>query len=346
MSDLRKGYDPKFLGGGVEVPMPNVSLELEDDVLDRQELRDGRVADYIHYSIVMSRSSRQAYFSAANLDQSEFKRVSGRRWFIDSRIGGENQIGPEAYSRNVWDRGHLTRRTAITWGDNDYIAKRASNDSCSYANASLQHENFNQDEWRVPEEVVRHFDRDKNDRLCVFTGPVFSETDRWYTRRGMDGAVRIPSGFWKLVAYISKVTDELECQCYVMYQDALFLRDKRGRWDNDIQPVNYQVTVTEVERLTGLEFSQALFDRNPLRFFPRENENIGPEGFATPRSTDARELDNGVAFVRDDIERFGLEAPSRKRELSAAEFEQLINETEEDLAERQATRPGDQAETQ
>ncbi|WP_369334495.1 DNA/RNA non-specific endonuclease, partial [Candidatus Thiosymbion oneisti] len=103
-------------------------------------------------------------------------------------MGLNNQVGPAAYKRNPWDRGHLTRRTAVTWGSK-YEAKRASNDSCSYANASMQHENFNQDEWRVPERIVQHLEKDKNGRITIFTGPVFTQTDRWYPRRTLQQKV-------------------------------------------------------------------------------------------------------------------------------------------------------------
>ena len=328
MSELRKGYNALFLDDGVEVPMPTVGLEQSDDIVRREGLREGHIADYVHYSVVMSKSNRQAFFSAANLDQGALKRVSGRRWFVDSRLGGENQVGPEAYTRNVWDRGHLTRRTAVTWGETSYEAKRASNDSCSYANASFQHENFNQDEWRVPEEVVHHFERDLNDRLCVFTGPVFTEIDRWYTRASDEPPVRIPSGFWKVIAYIGRDTRELECQSYVMYQDDLFMRDKRGR--HSIQSRNYQVTVTEIERLTGLEFPEELYARNPLFFNPREGVNDGPEGFEVPPSTSTEDLANGVVFSREDLETGNF--AERRRTLSAEEFEIAVNGTRADLS--------------
>ena len=319
MSDLRKGYDENFLGEGVTAPMPGVGLELEDDVLRKDELRDGYIADYIHYSVVMSKSNKQALFSAANLDQSAFKTVQGRDWFLDPRVGVENQVGPEAYSNNPWDRGHLTRRTAVTWGTT-FIAKRASNDSCSYSNSSMQHENFNQDEWRVPETIVEHFDQDKNNRLCVFTGPVFTQTDRWYTRRGVGDGVRIPSAFWKVVAYIGAESGKLECQAYVMYQDDLFLADKRGR--TTIESQNYQVTITEIEQLTGLEFPEAMFDRNPLFFFPRAGVNTGPEAFVAPRSTSAEELARKVVFSREDAD--SSEFMARKRVIDLDEFDDFI----------------------
>ena len=260
----------------------------------------------------MSISNRQALVSAANVDQEGIKSVKGRNWFVDSRIGYEFQVGPEAYKRNDWDRGHLTRRTAVTWGSK-YEAKRASNDSCSYANASMQHKNFNQDEWRLPEEKVRSFDKDRNNKLCVFTGPIFTETDRWYTRRSLQQRVRIPGGFWKVIAYIDKESDELACQAYVMYQDEKFLEDKSGR--KNVQLKNHQVTVTEVERLTALEFDEALYDANPLYFHPRPEENIkGVEGFAI--------AETGIIFSREDADKI---EKGKKREFDEKEFEEIMS---------------------
>ncbi len=313
----RDGYDPDFLGNGYHLPLPEVSLELDDDLVRTD---DGEhVFDYVHYSVVMSKFNRQAFFSAANFDQANYRSVTGRNWFVDQRIGAENQIGPLAYERNPWDRGHLTKRTAITWGASDYVAKRASNDSCSYANASMQHENFNQDEWRAPEKVVRHFKRDKNDRLSVFTGPIFTETDRYYTKPGI-APVRIPSGFFKVIAYIDKDTDELASQAYVMYQDPPLLRDDDGTRDSNFDVSNYQVAVTVVERLTGIEFPEPLYETNPLRFHARENENSGPERFRAPRSSNPEELATDVVRTRADVERLA----DRYHELKMEDFESLM----------------------
>lgn len=296
-NDLRTGYNENFLGDDFTVPMPKFNLELQDDILKREELRDEYIADYIHYSIVMSRSNKQAVYSAANVDQKEEQKAKGRRWFVDPRIGADNQIGPVAYKNNPWDRGHLTRRTAITWGT-PYLARRASNDSCSYANASLQHANFNQDEWRLPEEAVARFDKDKNDKLCVFTGPLFTDFDRWYARPGIHERFRIPSAFWKVIVYIGKESNNVECQAFLMYQDNLFLADKRGR--DTIELKNYQVTITEIENVTGLEFPEELFHANPLYYFPRENVNKGPEAYVM------KEAEDGLVFDRGDTDKFEL----------------------------------------
>ena len=318
--ELRNGYNPDFLGTGFSIFLPEINLELQNDLLIKEELREGYIADYVHYSLVMSKPNRQALFSAANIDQDHYLPVDGRQWFLDARIGFENQVGPEAYAGNEWDRGHLTRRTAVTWGPSTYVAKRASNDSCSYANASFQHENFNQDEWTVPEEVIRYFDKDLNNKLCVFTGPVFTDADRWYTR-DKNNIVRIPSAFWKIVAYIGKESNAIECQAYLMYQDSLFLADKRGR--NTIKAENYQVTITEIEVLTGLNFPEVLFNANPLYFFPRKGINKGPEAFIAPAGTQNDELLKGVVFTREDAE--SEEFQYRKRVIPASALKKSCN---------------------
>jgi endonuclease G, mitochondrial len=318
----RKGYDENFLGSSICVPMPEISLENQNDVITITSNNDQTKIDYVHYSVKMSKSNRQAYFSAANIDQDKYKdNILNREWFLDPRVGYENQIGEEAYTKNCWDRGHLTRRADVTWGD-DFEAKNASNDSCCYTNACLQHENFNQDEWTVPEEVIHNFNRDLNNKLCVLTGPVFTSTDRWYTRAGMEKAVRIPSAFWKVVAYIDKETNELSCQAFVMYQDSLFCKDKRGKEKLDIN--NYQVTITEIEKLTGLVFHKDLFNSNPLFYYPRENINDGPEAFYTPSRNPRknRPLADGIVFSRRDIGNTAIQ--KRRTELTKADFEEHV----------------------
>ncbi|MBT3266683.1 DNA/RNA non-specific endonuclease [Candidatus Poribacteria bacterium] len=316
---LRQGYDENFLGQEAVVPLPTPGVALAGDVLVNDGLADGYRVDYMHYSVVMSATSRLALFSAANLDQGKYRTVKGRRWFVDHRVGAANQIGPDAYSDNRWDRGHLTRRTAVTWGSAG-VARRASNDSCSYANACMQHANFNQDEWRVPEIIVQKFGKDKDGRLCVLTGPVLTDTDRWYTREGISNAVRIPSGFWKVVAYIDKTTGKLACQAYVMYQDDQSMADMRG--GRKAKPKTYQVTITEVERVTGLEFADGLYEGNPLFYTARAGINeTGPEGFVAPRGPEDPAFEAGVVFSREDLDNPAV--AGRRRDIREAALDSV-----------------------
>ena len=319
MKTERKGYNEEFLGKSHPLPLPKIDLEYEKQILENPSFRENYIVDYVHYSLVMNARTRQAFYSAANVDQKKLNdKVSARNWFIDSRVGEENQVGPEAYDRNEWDRGHLTRRADITWG-NEYEAKMGSNDSCSYANACMQHENFNQDEWTVPEEVILNLDKTANGKICVFTGPVFTKIDRWYNRSGLADPVRIPSAFWKVAAYVDKETDKIACQAYLMYQDNLFCADKRGHLS--IRLHNYQVTITEIESLTGIVFPEELFHANPLYFYERENINDGPEAYVAPKRKH-QDMNEGVIFSRADTEKPHFK--KRKRILSREKFENYL----------------------
>ncbi len=267
---MRDGYNPKFLDeDNVEfhITLPGPSMKLQDDMLqpDGAEAGDFELK-YIHYSLMMSKSTRQALFSAANVDNTKQKVVSGRKgrkWFVDPRIGRMHQIDNYAYKNSPWDRGHLTRRTAVTWGDSA-TALAASNDSCAYTNASLQHADFNEDEWRVPEKLVAQHDLAKNKKLNVITGSLFTSCDRFLTREIGDPPVRIPSGFWKIVSYINKNTNKLATDAYIFFQDKESLRHDHSGDRDSLQ--YYCTTTTEVAIWTGLEFDQKLYDSNSMMF--------------------------------------------------------------------------------
>ena len=177
--------------------MPQPGLALRADVVQPPAVADGdTVIPYINYSVLMSRSTRQAFYSAANVDLTRMQCVpsrKGRNWFIDRRVGAKHQIPNYPYQGTMWDRGHLTRRTAVTWGIDVDDATRASNDSCAYTNACMQHKNFNEDDWRAIELLVSTFEDAR--KLTVMTGPVFTKADRYYTKEFDDFPVRIPAAF-------------------------------------------------------------------------------------------------------------------------------------------------------
>ncbi len=316
------GYDPDFLGDGFNIGIPWIRYDVYKDVLKREELRRSYIADYIHYSVVMSRKNRQAYLSICNLDQNRYRSVDGRNWFVDERIGGENQLDNKYYKGkdNLWDRGHLTRRTAVTWGDSDYIARRASNASCSYANACLQHRHFNEDEWRIPEKIARRFDRDLDGKLSIITGPLFTENDRWFEPADFDVSPgRIPSGFWKVIYYIDKKKTEaagqkvLGCEAYLVYQDELSLKDKEG--DEQLPIATLQVTISELADLTGIEFDEPLYHANPLWYHVTEERGIAePERYEIKVADVSKGVRKGweghVIHDRDDIEKHGFKRVS------------------------------------
>ena len=315
------GYNPEFLDKKFKIDIPWINYEVFRDVLKNEELRNNYIADYLHYSIVISKKNRQAYMSICNLDQTKYRSVKGRKWFLDGRIGFENQLDNRYYKgrSNLWDRGHLTRRTAVTWGESDYIAKKASNDSCCYSNACLQHRHFNEDEWRIPEKIARYFDRDQNGRISIMTGPLFTENDRWFEPGEYDVApARIPSGFWKILYYIDKKKTQesgeeaLGCEAYLVYQDDLSIRDEEGSDDIDIKTL--QVTISELIDLTGIEFPEPLYEANPL-WYHTENRDISePERYEIKVARKSpgvkKDWDGHVIHDRDDIKKHGFKRVS------------------------------------
>lgn len=263
------GYDPDFLGSDIRLPMPQFSPALVGHVLNnRLELRDGIYADYVNFTVVMNRVRRSPILAALNIDQNKLRNVPRRRdWEIDTRIGEAFQLNNDYYAANPWDRGHLARRASAAWGETAREAKKASDATFFYSNATLQHENFNQDEWLALEDWVKDLTLDHNGRITEFTGPIYGEFGRIISPTGREPA-ETPSGFFKVICFISDVTRELDVRAFIMYQDIEALANKDGNRLFNFQ--RYQVTVSEIETLTGLEFDDQIYEKNPLLF--NENE--------------------------------------------------------------------------
>jgi len=261
------GYNPDFLGNDINLPVPNFAPSLAGDVLRSPLLKDDIFASYINYSIIMHRVRRSAIVACFNIDQNLIKDVArSRDWNIDTRIGADFQLDNDYYRNNPWDRGHLARRASMAWGKTEREAKRASDDTFYYSNASLQHENFNQDEWLALETWVFDLDLDSNGKITVFAGPVYGDFPRTITPPGRESAL-IPSAFFKVVCFVNKESNELDVRAFLMFQDEEALADKEGNKLFNFQ--KYQVTITEIEKLTGLEFDDEIYEKNPLLF----NEN-------------------------------------------------------------------------
>lgn len=144
------GYDPAFLGEPHDVPLPLLLGKTAEDALE-----NGRVYDFTHFSIVMNRRRKFAVYSAACVDESRLINVprDNQSWHVDDRIGAENQVGPEYYAQNEYDKGHLTRRRDVCWGERRE-AEEANHDSFCYANIVLQHHNFNTGVWNCLEDWI------------------------------------------------------------------------------------------------------------------------------------------------------------------------------------------------
>ncbi|WP_459195709.1 DNA/RNA non-specific endonuclease [Wukongibacter baidiensis] len=253
---FRKGYDPGFLGE-FEVPHPKLKDSINNDAL---EVDGKKIIDYVHFSIVMSREHKFAIYTAHNIDGNAMKSVSKKRWKYDNRFSSDFQTGNDLYVDNPWDKGHLVRRIAVAWGSLEE-ARAANSDTFYYTNAAPQHENFNQDEWSELENWILDKAKEDEYKLCVFTGPIYSDSSLEYR-----GSI-IPSAYFKVIAVRKAEDDQLSVTAFLMSQSDYILKDKAG--SNEFFKLHvYQVPIDTIEGLTGLDFG-SLKEAQPISISER-----------------------------------------------------------------------------
>lgn len=311
---MADGYDPDFIGDGIHIPLPDPTkfkTSLKKSVLKRPDtLRKGFFSDHIHFTLVMNKDTRQLIYSAANIDQGKFiEKVPGegkKSWSNVSAIGKENQLDNEYYKDrkvngveipNPYDRGHMVMRFNNMWGANKTAVDKAGKATFVYANSSLQHENLNRDEWKEIElEIVRKLQDDTNNRLTVFTGPIYGDLDRHINLSDTDSA-RVPSGFFKVICYRRKNVPEEEklgVLAFAVFQDDQVLRDKKGGKTIKTNR-EYQVTISDIQNWTGIKFDKKLFNANPLFFIDDKVRNQKFHVSSTPERIPVRGSENIVS---------------------------------------------------
>ena len=253
----RKGYDPEFLGSeNHSVPLPTLPPELEAQAaLNNLSSADPRyVLPYHHFSVVLSKERKLAFFTAVNIDGNpslQQPHSRGRdRWFFDPRVLENDQTGSEIYKQNDLDLGHLVRRLDPTWGSTPEEAKRANDDTFHYTNCTPQHKDFNRNNtrWAGMEDYILTNADNLHLKVSVFTGPVLAADDDAY--RG----VQLPRQFWKVVTMVKK-DGALSATAYLLSQKDLIAGMRGPPADFSYGAYRtYQVAVSNVEELTGLSF--------------------------------------------------------------------------------------------
>jgi endonuclease G len=259
----RNGYDPDFLGADgqvVELPVLPEALAEQAAVNTRATGEPRHVLPYHHFSVVLNKERRLAFFTAVNIDGTlsrQPKRASDR-WFFDPRVAEAEQTGKDVYDKNDLDLGHLVRRLDPAWGDSAEAAKLANDDTFHFTNCSPQHKDFNRNKTRwagMEDYVLKHADN-LNFKVNVFTGPVFAPDDDQY--RG----IQLPRQFWKVVT-MAKTDGKLSATAYLLSQRELIsgLRTREPFSYGAYR--TYQVPLRKIEELTGLSFGR-LTDADPL----------------------------------------------------------------------------------
>lgn len=284
----RAGFDTGFLHvAPVPLPVlpagatPRLSRPLDlarpsDATGDRpHELR------YQHFGVLFSLAMKQPALAALNIDGERTIPVKrGRdRWFRDLRIPAEAQLGRADYGDPDIDRGHMVRRAATNWGDDEAEARRADDDSFHYTVAAPQHRLLNRGhaQWLGLEDYVLNNARTFGFRACVFAGPVFTDDD---PPLGTTGAP-LPLHFWKVVTMLAEDATgilRLHATAYLLSQGQLVQDMLRERGETEAMEgfsfgayKTFQLRVTDLETLTGYDFGP-LAEADPLA---RAEESLG-----------------------------------------------------------------------
>ncbi len=277
-----QGYQSDFLGNEFpRVELPKFDSDMQSVVAHLKNNSDEYVLDYINYSLVQHKKRRFPLFTASNIDGNKFVRTERTgSWKLDDRIEAEYQWGSQLYQaeKSDFDRGHMTKREDVQWGDTEEEAIEGAKQTFFYTNAVPQHAKVNRSIWRriedyiLKKETVKH-----NLRISVFTGPVMSEDDPDFVTLIDNSIVKLPTTFWKIV-YYTTAEGKLQRVAFLVGQKYLLEKfhivkkrirtgTRRDRFINFKYADTYQVNVQMVEELSGMTFPAAIdayHDERPI----------------------------------------------------------------------------------
>ena len=254
--DDRPGYDPGFVLPDHPLPLPGPGRWADDLVglvpEARHPGRDETEIRYTHFSVRMSRSRALPLCSACNIDGSRSDRNVPRSdvWRRDPRIDPQVQNLREGYGHDrqgLFSRGHMTRREDPNWGPPE-IARQADADTFHITNAAPQRQGFNGGIWLALEDYVLDNTDRANLKVTVITGPMLSDQDPVYYNR------RIPTAFWKILAFVHAGTGELTTIGYRRSQMDYLPRPAGGRFVfGDFR--DSQVPIRAIAQESGLDLA-------------------------------------------------------------------------------------------
>ena len=243
--ELTVGFDSSFLGLPAPLPVPT-------DHAQHVELA------YRHFTVLQRVDRRLAAVSAVNIHGGLLVDVprGGDEWRLDGRLPADAQADNDLYRNNDFDRGHLTRRRDPCWGSASE-AKEANDDTFHYTNAGPQAAVFNQskDLWLGLEDYVLEHAATFEQRLSVFSGPIFNDQDPEY--RG----VQIPRFFYKIACWLNGTV--LGAAGYVLDQSELVEGVIRAELiPTETPPLGqfktFQTPIADIAELTGLAMPEAV----------------------------------------------------------------------------------------
>lgn len=261
------GFNDKFLSE--ELPLKTIIAPIANRLADRQD-GQGKTLEYLHFSSVIDKERKFSAMVAVNIRGADLKHPGGSKtWRRDVRMHEDFQPGDNFYAAKLgndpvrFDRGHLVRRLDPCWGTLRE-AKLANDHTYHFSNAIPQINYYNGNIWGDLEDYVLNQAQTKDKDMSVFTGPVFRRDDPKYGESRDNGPWRIPVSHWK-IAVVQKPNGRIAAVGFLLAQTqylAPLLETMPFKLNpytlNEIMSNEFQVSVSKIMELTGLDFSMLL----------------------------------------------------------------------------------------
>lgn len=274
------GFSKTFISG-IRLSLPEIPEALHNTRASLIDDPDTHELDYTHFSVVMHKERRLAWFAATNIDGRTWDAsVTERLVFTkDDRIDAEHQTGNELYdvvkdkANNDFDKGHIAKFQDPQWGDEE-TRQRAADDSMKYTNCLPQHHSLNRGAWKSLEDyIIKKFtvieDMD-GQKISVFAGPVLSPDDPLYFEKIEGKPYQVPCHFWKVIVF-KNLNKKHTAVAFLMSQSNIlkekgFIKKKTMRggpavtarpefFTDFTKGEPYQVSINFIEKITGLNFN-------------------------------------------------------------------------------------------
>lgn len=270
---LYKGFNPEFLKDDVvteNVTLPILGNRHKNDLAPVSD-NTKSIVDYFNYSVQLSISRKLPFFTASNIDGILFKKASrAASWKKDERVK-DYQWGTELYSadKSDFDKGHMTKREDVQWGETPGLAQKAADSTFFYSNAAPQHKDLNRAIWKSLEDYILHTETRPNSlKVCVFTGPILSKNDPAFVTKIKDETILIPTLFWKVIVF-PKSDGKLYRVGFMMSQNRLLIEngiveelevssDEDELFMQFDDAATYQVNISLIEKLADIKFPKAI----------------------------------------------------------------------------------------
>lgn len=251
---VRPGYDTKFLGDELEIPLPGVT-------------GSAAMMRYNHFTVVMNTARRLAHYTAYNTDGKKFIDLERpNKWAADPLLPDSLQIELSLLRQSPYDRGHLMAQMTVRWGEKR-SASISTRQAFYWTNVAPQSSKFNRLWWLKLEKWERHVAKNHG-RISGFSGPVFSDDDEPF-RGEMElddglivyGTFRVPRAYWKLVV-VPAPGGGVQLAAHLMDQFKMEKDNVGGNFDLS----DYRVSLKELEQQAQLRFGSILHKAAELAY--------------------------------------------------------------------------------